>query len=119
MLFSKLPVLAFLLGSAAALTYKAADFSSLLNLESSGRKYYETTGVETPLEKILVSHGANMARIRIWTSSSYSSYSTAYGLALAKRAYAANMKIMVNLHYSDTWADPGRLPPRSLVNQEI
>ncbi|KAH8825213.1 endogalactanase [Flagelloscypha sp. PMI_526] len=107
MLLIRTLVLSGLLGLVHALTYKAADISSLLNLESSGRKYYETNGTETALEKILVNHGANMARIRIWTSTSYSSYSTAYGLALAKRAYAAGLQIMVDLHYSDTWADPG------------
>ncbi|KAF9445720.1 glycoside hydrolase family 53 protein [Macrolepiota fuliginosa MF-IS2] len=91
-----------------AITWRGADFSSLANLESSGRTYRDTSGgAVTPFEKILHNHGANLARIRIWTSTSSSQYSLNYGLALAKRAAAAGMSLLVDLHYSDTWADPG------------
>lgn len=86
-----------------AITWRGADFSSLANLESSGRTYRDSSsGAVTPFEKILHNHGANLARIRIWTSTSNSQYSLNYGLALGKRAAAAGMSIMVDLHYSDT-----------------
>ncbi|KAF7316537.1 Arabinogalactan endo-beta-1,4-galactanase [Mycena indigotica] len=88
-----------------ALTWHSADFSSLINLENSGIRYKDN-GATTPLETILHNHGVNLARIRIWTSSNNTSYSLSYGLALAKRARAAGMSLLVDLHYSDTWADP-------------
>ncbi|PFH48046.1 glycoside hydrolase family 53 protein [Amanita thiersii Skay4041] len=91
---------------ANALTYRGADFSSLVNLENSGRVYHDG-GSTAKFETILHNHGANLARIRIWTSTSNSQYSLSYGLALAKRAVAAGMQLLVDLHYSDTWADPG------------
>ena len=86
---------------AGALTYHGADFSSLINLENNGQTYNDG-GSTQPFEKILANHGTNLARIRIWTSDSYDEYSLAYGLDLAKRASAAGMSIMVDLHYSDT-----------------
>ncbi|KAJ7291161.1 endogalactanase [Mycena rebaudengoi] len=89
-----------------ALTWHGADFSSVANLESAGRVYRDN-GVVTKLETILANHGTNLARIRIWTSTSNSQYSLAYGLALAKRAVAARMSLLIDLHYSDIWADPG------------
>ena len=83
------------------LAYRAADFSSLINLENSGITY-KHAGVTTKFETILKNHGANMARIRVWTSTNNSDYSLDYGLALAKRAAAAGMAILIDLHYSDT-----------------
>lgn len=86
-----------------ALTYHGADFSSLVNLENSGL-VYKDSGTTAKFETILKNHGANLARIRIWTSTSSSQYSLAYGLALAKRAVAAGMTLLIDLHYSDTCA---------------
>ncbi|KAF9525059.1 endogalactanase [Crepidotus variabilis] len=91
-----------------ALTYHGADFSSVINLENSGLVYKDSSSASgAKLETILHNHGANLARIRIWTSTSDSQYSLNYGLKLAKRAVAAGMTLLINLHYSDTWADPG------------
>lgn len=101
-------LLSALLVSVHAITWRGADFSSLANLESSGRTYRDSSGgAVTPFEEILHNHGANLARIRIWTSTSDGQYSLNYGLALGKRAAAAGMSLLVDLHYSDTWADPG------------
>lgn len=83
------------------LTYHGADFSSLVNLENSGLTYKDS-GTTTKFETILKNHGANLARIRVWTSTNNADYSLTYGLALAKRAAAAGMAIMIDLHYSDT-----------------
>jgi arabinogalactan endo-1,4-beta-galactosidase len=88
---------------ASALTYHGADFSSLVNLEQSGLVYKDASSASgAKFETILHNHGTNLARIRVWTSTSNSDYSLTYGLALAKRAQAAGMNIMVDLHYSDT-----------------
>lgn len=101
-LFTRFAVVAFTACRlAGALTYHGADFSSLINLENDGQTYNDG-GSTQPFEKILANHGTNLARIRIWTSDSYDEYSLQYGLDLAKRASAAGMAIMVDLHYSDT-----------------
>ncbi|KAJ7512969.1 arabinogalactan endo-1,4-beta-galactosidase [Mycena galericulata] len=112
MYFSRLAV--FLALSAVsrvshALTYHGADFSSLVLLEQSGIQYHDAATSSSPakFETILAHHGANLARIRIWTSTNNSDYSLTYGLALAKRAVAAGMSLLIDLHFSDTWADPG------------
>lgn len=99
-----LPFLSFV----NALTWKGADFSSLINLENSGRVFRDSASPSgAKFENILRNHGANLARIRVWTSTSNSNYSLNHGLQLAKRAAAAGLSIYVDLHYSDTWADPG------------
>ncbi|KAJ6512128.1 arabinogalactan endo-1,4-beta-galactosidase [Mycena vitilis] len=90
-----------------ALSYHSADFSSLVNLENSGIQYHDGATSSTPFETILANHGTNLARIRVWTSTNNEDYSLTYGLALAKRALAAGMSLLIDLHYSDTWADPG------------
>lgn len=96
-------LLSALLVSVHAITWRGADFSSLATLESSGRTYRDSSGgAVTPFEEILHNHGANLARIRIWTSTSDGQYSLNYGLALGKRAAAAGMSLLVDLHYSDT-----------------
>lgn len=82
----------------SALTYKGADFSSLVVVEKAGRSFTDG-GTKKGLETILAAHGANTARIRVWTAGDYT---VDYGIALAKRAKAAGMKIMVDLHFSDT-----------------
>ncbi|KAF7318717.1 Arabinogalactan endo-beta-1,4-galactanase [Mycena chlorophos] len=106
----RLPHLAtvFAIGAhlASALTWHSADFSSLVLVENSG-VHYSQNGVTTPFEKILHNNGVNLARIRIWTSTNNDDYSLTYGLALAKRAVAAGMSLLIDLHFSDTWADPG------------
>lgn len=81
-----------------ALTYKGADFSSLALVEKAGHSF-STGGSKKPLETILAAQGCNAARIRVWTAGDYN---LAYGLALGKRAKAAGMKVVVDLHFSDT-----------------
>jgi len=105
--FGIIPLLLAFLPWTQALTYHGADFSSLANLEGTGISYKDG-GEATKFETILKNHGTNLARIRIWTSTNNADYSTTYGLALAKRAKAAGMSILLDLHYSDTWADPGK-----------
>jgi arabinogalactan endo-1,4-beta-galactosidase len=86
-----------------ALKYYGADFSSLVNLENGGLVYKDAnSSSDAKFETILRNNGANLARIRVWTSTLDSEYSLNYGLALAKRASAAGMEIYVDLHYSDT-----------------
>ena len=87
-----------LLRFVGALTYKGADFSSLALVEKAGHSF-STGGSKEPLETILAAQGCNAARIRVWTAGDYD---LTYGLALGKRAKAAGMSVVVDLHFSDT-----------------
>ncbi|TFY58553.1 hypothetical protein EVG20_g8098, partial [Dentipellis fragilis] len=87
-----------------ALTYRGSDLSSLVVVENQG-VHFTDNGSQQPFERILVNHGSNAARIRVWTAGQYD---TSYALNLAKRVKAAGMTLIVDLHFSDTWADPGK-----------
>ncbi|KAI1113591.1 glycoside hydrolase family 53 protein [Nemania sp. NC0429] len=89
-----------------ALTYKGVDWSSVVVEEKAGRSYKTTSGQTKPLETILKESGVNTVRQRIWVNPSDGNYNLAYNLQIAKRAKAAGLGIYLNLHYSDTWADP-------------
>ncbi|KAF8554604.1 glycoside hydrolase family 53 protein [Imleria badia] len=102
-----IPLVTFWLSLVSALTYHGVDFSSLLLLESTTDIRYTASSTAAPqrFEQILYDYGVNLARIRIWTTGTYN---LNYGLELAKRAKAVGMDLLVDLHYSDTWADPGQ-----------
>ena len=89
----------------ASLTFKGVDWSSLLVEEAAGYTYKTTGGTTEPLETILKSSGVNTVRQRLWVSST-STYNLAYNIKLAKRAHTAGLNIYLDMHLSDTWADP-------------
>ncbi|KAF2770590.1 arabinogalactan endo-1,4-beta-galactosidase [Teratosphaeria nubilosa] len=90
----------------AALTYKGVDWSSLLIEEADGKSYSDTDGTPGSLETILVNNGVTTVRQRLWYNPSNGDYNLAYNLKLAKRAHKAGLKIYLDIHFSDTWADP-------------
>ncbi|KAG8868883.1 hypothetical protein FRB98_003163, partial [Tulasnella sp. 332] len=107
MLLSFAPILLLLATiSHAALTYKGVDWSSVAIEEAAGRTYKNSAGTTQPLETILKASGVNTVRQRLWVSSS-SQYNLAYNLKLATRAKATGLNIYLDMHFSDTWADPG------------
>jgi arabinogalactan endo-1,4-beta-galactosidase len=63
-------------------------------------------GVEEPVERIIAQYGANYVRLRIWVDPIPGWSDLGSALVLARRAHDAGMRLLVNLHYSDTWADP-------------
>ncbi|KAF8855025.1 glycoside hydrolase family 53 protein [Acephala macrosclerotiorum] len=93
-------------GVRASLTYKGVDWSSLLIEEAAGHTYKTTSGRTEPLETILKASGVNTVRQRLWVNPSSGDYNLAYNLKLAKRAKAAGLNIYIDMHFSDTWADP-------------
>lgn len=92
--------------STAALTYRGADISSLLVEEDDGVAYKNLNGETQALETILANNGVNSVRQRLWVNPSDGVYNLDYNIELAKRAQAAGLSIYLDLHYSDTWADP-------------
>ncbi|GAQ11110.1 probable arabinogalactan endo-beta-1,4-galactanase A [Aspergillus lentulus] len=92
--------------ASASLAYRGADISSLLIEEKAGIKYKNVNGQTQPLENILKANGVNSVRQRVWVNPSDGSYNLDYNLKLAKRVKAAGMSVYLDLHFSDTWADP-------------
>jgi arabinogalactan endo-1,4-beta-galactosidase len=84
--------------TAHALTYRGADISSVPVVEAAGHAYVDG-GQKRALENILVTHGANTVRLRLWTAGQYNLANT---LAYAKRVKAAGLTFILDLHYSDT-----------------
>lgn len=94
---------------------KGMDISSLDELEKLGAKYYDG-GEEKELLEILKAYGTNYIRLRLWNDPK-SPEGVLYGagnsdfdvtLRLAKRVKAAGMGFLLDFHYSDFWADPGK-----------
>lgn len=90
----------------SALQYVGVDWSSVQVEEDSGITYTTASGTAEPLEQILADAGVNTVRQRIWVNPSDGIYDLDYNLELAARAKAQGLDIYVDLHLSDTWADP-------------
>jgi len=92
-----------------------ADISFLPQLEDRGMKFYDK-GVQKDAIQILKDHGFNYIRLRIFNNpAADSGYSPKRGFCdlehtkqMAKRIKAAGLKFLLDFHYSDTWADPGK-----------
>lgn len=96
--------------------FLGADISSLLSLEESGREFYAFDGKEQDLFKTLDESGINCIRVRVWNNP-FDAQGNGYGggnctvdtaIELGKRASAYGMGLLVDFHYSDFWADPGK-----------
>ncbi len=91
--------------------FAGADISALPVLEGAGAVYYDGTQSGDAIE-ILKDHGVNYYRLRLFVSPTGSPdpfvvQDLAYTVALAQRVKAAGGKLLLDFHYSDTWADPG------------
>jgi arabinogalactan endo-1,4-beta-galactosidase len=86
---------------------KGADVSWLTQMEASGLKFYDSTGTQQDCMVLVKSLGINSIRLRAWVNPSGGWNNTADVVAKAKRANALGLRILLDLHYSDTWADPG------------
>lgn len=77
-------------------------------MEASGKKFYSSAGTETECLQLLKSLGMNTVRLRVWVNPSPSWNNASDVVAKAVRAKNLGMKVMIDFHYSDTWADPGQ-----------
>ncbi len=92
------------------LTVMGADISSLKKSEDNGGMYAYEDGTQADALKILHDHGMNYARIRVWVNSADGYHGKAQLLEMAKRLRQNNIKLLVDFHYADSWADPGKQP---------
>ncbi|MBN1430892.1 MAG: arabinogalactan endo-1,4-beta-galactosidase [Anaerolineae bacterium] len=90
------------------LPIRGADVSSLKKAEDKGGKYYYEDGVPGNALQILKDHGINYIRLKVWVdpADGYNDKSTV--LTMASRIKALGLKLLLDFHYSDGWADPGK-----------
>ena len=84
-----------------------ADVSFLDQLEQAGVDY-KASGDSKELLDILRDNGMNTIRLRLWHTPGSEWNSLERTLAIARRVHEANLDLLLDLHFSDTWADPGK-----------
>lgn len=91
---------------------KGADISWLPQMEATGYKFYSDQGKEQDCFQILKDHGINAIRLRTFVNPSNDPQSghcsKAETVQMAQRAQKWGMRVMIDFHYSDSWADPGK-----------
>ncbi len=105
-----------------------ADVSSVLSLEESGVVFRDAAGQPADLFVVLKDHGFTDIRVRVWNDP-FDEYGNGYGggnvnaeraTIIGKRATAAGLNVLVNFHYSDFWADPGKqIAPKAWAGLSI
>lgn len=95
---------------------RGVDVSSVISLEQSNVSFYGQNGEKQDLLKTLSEANINYIRIRVWNNP-YNSYGNGYGggnndldkaIEIGKRATKYGMKVLIDFHYSDFWADPAK-----------
>jgi arabinogalactan endo-1,4-beta-galactosidase len=99
---------------------KGADVSWLTQMEASSYKFYNSSGTQEDLFQILKEKDINAIRLRVWVNPTDGWCNKADVLAKAMRAKNAGMRIMIDFHYSDVWADPAhQTKPAAWVGENI
>ena len=86
---------------------RGADVSWLTEMEDSGVKFYDADGRATECLTLLRSLGMNSVRLRVWVNPEEGWCNKHDVVAKAYRAAQLGYRVMIDFHYSDTWADPG------------
>jgi len=88
------------------LSILGADVSSLQHALDLGAKYYDENGSQADPLQILKDHGVNYIRLRVWVNPSSGYNNKATLVQFASLVKSKDMKLLIDFHYSDTWADP-------------
>ena len=109
--------------------FKGVDVSSVISLEKSGVVFRDRSGKEQDLFRTLANAGVNTVRVRIWNDPYDSRTHANYGGGIcdvsvaeqiAKRCADAGLRLLVDFHYSDFWADPGKQKaPKAWQNYSV
>ncbi len=107
---------------------RGVDISSVIALEQSGVIYKDRDGNPQDIFVTLKEAGVNYIRVRIWNDP-YDSEGNGYGggtndiakaVTIGKRAAEQGMKLLVDFHYSDFWADPGKqMVPKAWTGMSV
>ncbi len=87
--------------------YYGADLSYVNEMEDCGAIYKDKNGQVTDVYQIFKNEGANIIRIRLWHNPTWTNYSNIEDVKVSiQRAKSKGMRVLLDFHYSDTWADP-------------
>ena len=104
-------------GGGSTVQIRGGDVSSLAKNEAFGATYFTAGGQQQDALTILRAGGMNWARLKVWVNPADGFNNKARVLAMAQRIKAQGMKLLVDFHYSDTWADPGKqIKPAAWAN---
>lgn len=87
---------------------KAADVSFLPEIREEGTIFYNAQNSPADVLDILKASGCNTLRLRVWHTPADGRSSLEEVAAFTAEAKAKGFKIWITLHYSDSWADPGK-----------
>ena len=87
-----------------------ADVGWITQMESKGYKFYDDQMNAQDLFTILQQKGINAIRLRVWVNPAGGWNGVNDVVAKAIRAKQAGMRLLIDFHYSDSWADPGQQP---------
>lgn len=87
---------------------KGADISWVTEMESYGCKFYNADGQERELTALMKELGCNAVRLRVWVNPANGWNGLDDVVKKALRAKELGMKVMIDFHYSESWADPGQ-----------
>lgn len=87
---------------------RGADVSWISEMEASGKHFYDDHGQEKEMLEILQEHQLNSIRLRVWVDPDNGWNGKEDVVAKALRAHKLGFRIMIDFHYSDSWADPGQ-----------
>ncbi|WP_406843340.1 arabinogalactan endo-beta-1,4-galactanase [Flavobacterium soyae] len=91
---------------------KGADVGWLPQMEATGYKFYDADGSQKDCLQLLKDRGINTIRLRVWVNpnddKASGHCSPEETVVMAVRAQKMGMRIMIDFHYSDSWADPGK-----------
>lgn len=88
--------------------YYGADLSYVNEMEDCGATYYNGEGQAEDPFSIFKNAGTNLIRVRLWHNPTWTNYSNYEDVKKTiARAKGEGMQVLLDFHYSDTWADPG------------
>jgi len=89
--------------------YYGADLSYVNEMEDCGAVYKDSNDITKDPYIIFKEAGTNLVRLRLWHNPTWTNYSNYSDVKLAiQKAKSQGMKVLLDFHYSDTWADPGK-----------
>ena len=99
---------------------KGADVGWLTEMEVAGIKFYNSAGTQTECMALLKSLGMNSIRLRVWVNPPAGWNNAADVVIKAIRAKNLGMRVMIDFHYSDDWADPSKqFKPTAWASQDF
>ena len=97
-----------------------ADISGTPEQEAKGVVNYNSTKQPMENTSLMKEYGLNAIRLKVWVNSVNKFNTPFHVLEMARRAQTLGMEVMIDFHYSDTWADPGHNnSPKAWLDQSV